>query len=114
MATKICPKCQKPHGTRKKQCECGHDFKDHPLAPEPGAWVIDDIKNMPKLQPPGDLPDGLIETRELRDQIVAYEGLGFSIYDYVPPRKIEDPKLRALWRKARRAMQDIVEHMEEA
>jgi hypothetical protein len=80
----------------------------------PGAWVIDGIKDMPKIQPPGDLPDGLIDTKELRDVWVAYEGLGYCIYDVVPAAKIKEAVLRALWKKARRAMQDIVEYMEEA
>lgn len=114
MANKTCPKCQKTHGSRKKVCECGHKFQSHPLAPEPGAWTIDDLKGMPKMTPPGDLPDGLIDTKELRDMWVAYEGLGYCIYEIVPANKIEDTSLRPLWRKARRAMQDIVEYMEEA
>jgi len=113
VANKTCPKCKKSWGTRKKVCECGHKFQGHPLAPEPGAWVIDDVKGMPKIQPPGSLPDGLLETKELRDQWVAYEGLGYCIYEIVPAAKIKDPKLRAMWKKARRAMQDIVERMEE-
>lgn len=48
---------------------------------------------------------------ELRDQFIACEGLGFCIYSYIPANKIADGKLRSLWTKARRAMQDIVEHL---
>jgi len=114
MAKKTCPKCKKEWGTRKKACECGHKFQSHPLAPEPGAWVIDGIKDMPKIGPPGDLPDGLLDTKTLRDEWIAYEGLGYCIYDIIPATKLADPKLRPLWKKARRAMQDIVEYMEDA
>ena len=112
MANKVCPECKKSHGTRKKVCDCGHKFQGHPLSPEPGAWVLDNPKGMPKLQPPPALPEGKITTPDLRDQYVAYHGLGFCLYHYIPANMIEDTTLRALWRKTRRAMQDIVEHME--
>ncbi|MHC4369386.1 MAG: hypothetical protein ACYSW8_17385 [Planctomycetota bacterium] len=88
--------------------------KQRNLDPEPGGWVMDPTKGLPKTTPPADLPDGKIDTKTLRDQWVAYEGLGYCIYDVIPATKIEDPTLRALWRKARQAMQDVVEHMEEA
>ena len=88
--------------------------KQQNLNPEPGGWVMDEMKKMPRVRPPDELPDGPIPTKLLRDQIVAYEGLGYCIYEVVAASKIEDPKLRTLWRKARRAMQDIVEYMEEA
>ncbi|MHC4296476.1 MAG: hypothetical protein ACYS7Y_04175 [Planctomycetota bacterium] len=81
------------------------------LDPEPGGWVMDTAKNMPKLTPPPELPEGKLETAELRDQWVAYEGLGYCIYEIIPASKIADPKLRTLWTRARKAMQDIVEHM---
>jgi len=109
---KQCPSCHAEWGTRKKVCDCGHEFIGHPLAPEPGAWVLDDMKGMPKMSPPGPLPEGKVSTAELRDWHVAYEGLGFCIYDYIPAEKIEDPKLQTLWKKARQAMQDVVVFME--
>jgi len=87
--------------------------KQKNLSPEPGGWVMDQTKGLPVVNPPGDLPDGKIDTKTLRDQWVAYEGLGYCIYDIVPATKIEDPKLATLWRKARRAMQDIVEYMDQ-
>ncbi len=113
---KQCPNCDTEWGTRKKVCDCGYAFITgaHPLAPEPGAWVLDNIKGMPTLSPPPELPEGKLSTEELRDQHVAYEGLGFCIYVYIPAEKIEDPKLRTLWKKARQAMQDVVVCMEEA
>jgi hypothetical protein len=116
MPKKSCPECNAEWGTRKKVCDCGHDFAAarHPLYPEPGAWVIDDTKGMPKIQPPQGLPDGLIETEELRDQIVAYEGLGFCIHGYVPVDRIKDRKLRTLWKKAKDAMIAVVACLEEA
>ena len=109
---KQCLNCHKEWGTRKKVCDCGYEFIGHPLAPEPGAWVLDNVKGMPVMSPPPDLPESKISTEELRDCHVAYEGLGFCIYDYIPAEKIEDPKLQALWKIARRAMQDVVVFME--
>ena len=115
---KQCPGCQKEWGTRKKVCDCGHAFitGSHPLAPEPGAWVLDNIKGMPKLEPPGELPDGdrCLSMAEIRDQYVAYEGLGFCIYEYIPSEKIEDPTLRSLWVRAQEAMRSVVTWMEQA
>lgn len=121
MPKKTCPKCKKSYGVRQKECECGHVFSGkktrqkksgHPLYPEPGAWVIDDIKGMPKISPPPDLPVGKLDTKEVRDFWVAYEGLGYCIYDLLPATKLADHKLRSLWTKARRAMQDVVDYME--
>ena len=113
---KQCPNCDTEWGTRKKVCDCGHAFitSSHPLAPEPGAWVLDNVKGMPKLDPPGDLPDGPISTKEIRDEHVAYEGLGFCIYEYIPSEKIKDPTLRALWVQAQEAMRSVVNWMEQA
>ena len=112
---KQCSACHKEWGTRKKVCDCGHAFTgSHPLAPEPGAWVLGNIKGMPKLEPPGELPDGdrCLGMAEIRDHYVAYEGLGFCIYEYIPAEKIKDPKLQTRWKKARQAMQDVVIFME--
>lgn len=117
MPKKTCPECNSKWGTRKKVCDCGHDFSaaKHSLYPEPGAGVLDVWKDMPKLSPPSDLPKaGKLSTREIRDQYVAYEGLGFCIHHYIPPEKIEDTKLRNLWKKAKQAMIDVVNEMEKA
>jgi hypothetical protein len=73
---------------------------------------MDQVKDMPVVQPPPDLPAGKIDTADLWNQWIAYEGLGYCIYDIVPASKIQDPKLATLWRKARKAMQDIVEYMQ--
>lgn len=88
--------------------------KKRNLDPEPGGWVMDKLKNMPVVNPPGDLPEGKIETKYLRDQVVAHEGLGYCIWEIVAPAKIQDPKLRALWVKARAAMLAVQDYMEEA
>jgi len=115
MPMKQCPNCGYVWGSRKKVCDCGYEFITgrHPLAPEPGAWVLNDTKGLPKLEPPGELPDGKLSTAEIRDQ-VEYEGLGFCIYEYIPAEKIKDPILRALWMRAQDAMRDVVTQMEEA
>ncbi len=105
---KTCPKCKKKHGTRKKVCDCGHSFVK---MVEPGGWVHDPMKGMPKIEMPSSIPDGKVSNSEIQDQI-AYEGLGYCLWDYIPAERITDQKLRALWRKARKAMQDIVEYLE--
>ena len=115
MPKKVCPQCGKEYGVRKLVCDCGHDFsckqKAHPLYPEPGGWVIDEIKGMPKMQPPEPLPSGPISVRQLKEQI-SYEGLGFCLHSYIPEDRIGDISLRKLWHEARLALQKIVDFLE--
>jgi len=85
------------------------------LTPEPGHWVAEDRRGLPDIAPPEPLPrDRLLETWEIRDHYVAYEGLGYCVYTYIPVGKIADPKLKKLWHEARVAMRRVVEHMERA
>ncbi len=105
---KTCPKCSKQHGTRKKICDCGHSFVQRV---EPGGWVNDPTKGMPKIEDPGSLPEGKLDVEEVQDQI-AYHGIGFCLWDYIPAERIENTNLRTLWRKARRAMVDVIAYME--
>jgi hypothetical protein len=117
MPKKTCPQCKTTHGSRKKVCECGHDFgvksngKPSALYPEPGGWVLDKTRGMPSIDPPEPLPSGSIDLATLKHH-VAYEGLGYCIYELIPSRKINDEKARSLWRKARQAMQAIVEYLD--
>jgi len=113
MAKKKCPECSKEHGSRKKVCECGHDFAKakHPLYPEPGASMLDLIKGMPVLQLPDPLPRDRKITNAEVDEYISYEGLGNCVYGYIIPETIADPKLARLWIECRRAMQKIVEHL---
>jgi len=115
MPHKSCPKCRKMHGPRKKVCECGHNFGvrsskshplTHPLAPEPGGWVLDDMRGMPKIGPSPPL-DGEPMTNAEVIQCVAYEGLGYCIYSYIDPSKIVDSRLRTKWEKAQKAMREV-------
>ena len=70
---------------------------------------------MPAIQAPEPLPrEGQISSGAIRDDYVAYEGLGFCIYSYIPADKIQEPKLRKLWVKARQAMQEVVGYLERA
>ena len=108
MPKKTCPKCSKQHGTRKRECECGHSFIKRV---EPGGWVNDPTKGMPKIDHPGPLPEGKLSAEEVQDQI-AYHGLGFCLWDYIPAARIKEAKLQTLWRAARKAMLNIVEHLE--
>lgn len=121
MAFKRCPECGAAHGPRKKMCHCGHYFgvksrqstERHPLYPEPGAGVIDNYHGLPVLSPPPPLPtDGLLSTEAVRDEYVSYEGLGFCVYSYIPADRIFDPILRGRWRRARTALQAVVEYLD--
>jgi hypothetical protein len=110
---KTCPECGTEHGPRKKECDCGYAFvtkSNHPLVPEPGGWVLDTERGMPKIGPPEPLPKGQLDTEAVRDH-VAYEGLGFCIYSLIPASRIKDRRLRKLWSDARAAMQKVQEHI---
>ncbi len=87
--------------------------KPHPLYPEPGAWVLSKTRGMPELDPPKPITqDTKLEAQEIRDQYVAYEGLGYCVYEYVPTGLIADKQLARLWQTARVALQEIVEYLE--
>jgi len=106
-------------------CVCGHDFGckrtgteavksgdvPHPLYPEPGTWALDKMKGMPDIEPPDPLPHGPIDAGTVK-LIVTYEGLGSTLYSCIPAERISDSHLRKLWRKARLAVQEIVEYLE--
>lgn len=125
MPSKTCPQCNAVHGARKLVCDCGHDFgckrtgkeavksnvAHHPLYPEPGTWVLDKVKGMPSIDPPDELPQGSIDAETVK-LIVTYEGLGFTIYSYIPAERISDSHLRKLCRDARAAMQKVAEYLE--
>lgn len=86
--------------------------KRHPLYPEPGASVLDNWHGLPKLEPPESLPkEGKILSYEIRDQWIAYEGLGACLF-LIPTSKIKDIALQFLWVKAQRAMTEIVGYLE--
>ncbi len=88
--------------------------KRNRLYPEPGLWVADDRHGLPKIEPPEPLPDGKISAVDLRDEHIAYHGLGFCLYSYIPPEKIEDIQLRKLWQKAMKAMREVTKYLESA
>lgn len=120
MAIKACPKCGKEYGVRKLVCDCGHDFAckrgsktvdSHPLYPEPGGWVVDGTKGMPKIEPPELLSCGQIDTATIKE-IIAYEGLGYTLHSYIPADRIVDSELRKLWCEARRAMLRVIDYLE--
>ncbi len=126
MPNKTCPQCNAAHGARKLVCDCGHDFgcqrtgkeavksgdAPHPLYPEPGGWVLDKMKGMPDINPPEPLPSGPVNAATVKDH-VAYDGLGYTIYTFIPAERISDPELRRLWREARTAMQKVTDYLEE-
>ncbi len=87
-------------------------LKQRSLVPEPGLWVADDLYGL-GVQPPEPLPNRRLGTREV-GRYVAYEGLGFCVFEYISPERIADRKLARLWIKARTALQEIVEYLESA
>lgn len=78
--------------------------------PEPGTWVDEREPGMPVLEE-AKRATGSLSVRDVRDQ-VAYEGLGYCIYDLVPAGRIQDKRLRRLWSEARNAMLRIVNYLE--
>ncbi len=122
MPRKTCPQCNATHGVRKLVCDCGYDFGckraeaagkavSHPLYPEPGAWIVDKVKGMSFDMAPEPLASESLDALAVKD-LVGYEGLGFSIYSYIPAGRINDLQLRALWQDARIAMQKVTEYLE--
>jgi len=117
MPYKICPSCSNKCGPRTLKCKCGHSFqqnknnKPSDALISGGAWIADwynDAKSVPE-------PDPLPRNRKLSvgevKQYVEYNGVGFCIYCYIPPAKIEDKKLANRWEKARSAMKEVIEYL---
>ncbi len=133
---KACPTCKAEHGARKRTCECGYEFiktkakatpkkvkqegqssskqkpvkqTKHPLGqkylPALGLWVFDLEKGMPNIHLPEDLPKGPINNQQVYEHCT-YNGIGECVYEYIPSRKIADPKLKKLWKKAHDAMHE--------
>lgn len=68
---------------------------------------------MPKLQQPEPLPrDGKLSSQAVRDEYIAYEGLGYCVFEYIPAERLADPELQGLWKVAQEAMRDIVGYLE--
>ena len=133
---KQCPSCDKSHGARKHQCECSHVFgaaakqestkgkpkspskkkqkpvkqTKHPLGqvyvPATGLWVFDVPNGMPAIHAPDDLPSGPLSNQDIYEETV-YNGLGECIQTHIPTRRIADPKLRKLWKKADEALEKV-------
>ena len=82
--------------------------------PEPGAWILDDRHGLPRASPPEPLPRGRkLSNREVELQ-VAYEGLGYCIFEHISAQRIADPTLAKLWEETRSAMAEIVGYLENA
>lgn len=127
---KSCPNCEKEHGARKRQCECGYQFvkqdssnpsqvkqTKHPLGmkyvPTPGLWVFDLDKGMPSIHAPEPLPSGPLDNQTVYDHC-SYNGMGDCMAEYIPSRRIADPKLRKLWKKANDAMIEAWRYLTDA
>ncbi len=81
-------------------------------AVEPGNWILDLPGGMPPMLPPDPLPWGLVETETIEKQ-VNHEGLGFCVLTLISPERVEDLKLKVLWKKARTALQAIQRYLVE-
>lgn len=81
------------------------------FSPEPGAWVVDRVAGMPEIGLPGELPAGKLSVSDVQDQ-VAYEGLGYCLYDLIDPKRIKDPKLSRLWAIARKHIREVLVYLE--
>jgi len=77
-----------------------------------GLWALDKSKGLPKIECPEPLPKGKLTVEQVQEYVM-YEGLGFCIYEYIEPRKIQDAKLVKLWKEAQQAMQKIQEYIYE-
>jgi len=76
-----------------------------------GSWITSTPKNMPKIEEPKQLPRGKgLDNREMAHYI-SWEGLGYCIYYYISPDKINDPKLKKLWVEARKSLQKVVDYI---
>ena len=78
--------------------------------PEPGKWVTQLPKGMAASEPPEVLPDTKLSALEIRE-LVAHEGLGFCIYEYISSQRISDKELALMWRKTRQSLQEIVDYL---
>jgi hypothetical protein len=79
--------------------------------PEPGDWVDDNIRGFEPIEVPEQPYNGPKMSNADVRRVVANEGLGFCIHQYIRPNKIESAKLRSLWRKAKQTMIEIVKEM---
>ena len=126
MPLKICPKCNTSCGPRTLTCKgCGHDFKAKVSSPKPkktkrrfrqlcgiGAWINDPPKDMPQVTEPEPLSE-LPAKLDIPDisHLIAYEGLGFCVIDYISPDKIADPELAAMWADAKNRLTEIIDYV---
>lgn len=78
-----------------------------------GAWIHNTPKDMPRIEIPDDLPRNKKLSNTEISHYICYEGLGFCIFSYIPVKKIEDPRLKDLWVRARDAMQKVLEYLHE-
>ena len=83
----------------------------HKLYPEPGAWVLGKTSGLPSIDPPESPIIEPLTTRQVADE-VEYHGLGCCIYSYIFPEKIADKVLAEKWKVARKALVEVVKHLD--
>lgn len=138
MPLKTCPNCQNKCGVRTLKCkECDHDFqrttttttqtKPSTTATTPqkrrttkrfremcgiGAWIKDTPKGMPAVSEPEPLSE-LPAKLPVEDisHYIAYEGIGSCIVELIPAKRIQDPKLAAMWEDAHTRIVEIIDYV---
>lgn len=118
MPFKQCPVCNAKCGVRTITCKCGADFSQYKKAsPEQtklsmGEWVDDMPKGM-KVTPvkePMEACGDKLSNDDVKDEI-SFEGLGYTIYSYIPASRLADKELAKRWLAARQSMQEVVEYL---
>jgi hypothetical protein len=108
---KTCASCDKKIGPRSKKCKhCGYTVEKKSQTVAMGHWINDLPKGFSEAEQPESLPDRKLTLEELKDYI-AYEGLGFCIYYYIEPSKIENKKVAKVWKEARESMVKVMEEI---
>ena len=78
--------------------------KEIPYIPG-GYWQHDEVKGMPKIDPPPPLSKGKLDNEEIKEYVI-YEGVPDSI-ETIPTKKIKDTELRKMWGEAQKAITKV-------
>ena len=117
MPIKQCPNCDAEHGVRKLKCDCGFEFTKKTLDKARtyigiGTWINDTPKGMPTIDMPEPLASLPVKLNVADiSRIIAYEGLGFCVFEYIQPDRIKDPELAKLWVATKKKLTEIVTYV---
>lgn len=120
MPTKICQNCKTENHVRRLACtKCGTAFQHKPKKDskqlnkdiELGDWINHTDKGMPKVEESPPLKD-MIDNEEIKN-LIAYEGFGYCISEYIDPKYIKDDKLKKMWLECKKIMREIKKYLYE-